>query len=171
MGSHYSQTVCDLCVVTRHPRPAQTPQLRDEVGVETGKCEICVFMAEAVRGSAECRDQPQRTRVFVGAQLERCRPAQPGTEANSVLGRCSVNIFAFHLHASPGCRRARAACVRLLTNKEVSSSLTSRVVVQSQCPPPGPPGPARPAQPGHTASTDHNTQLGLGLGLGLSSAF
>ena len=96
----------------------------------------------------------------------------PGTEANSVLGRCSVNIFAFHLHASPGCRRVRAACVRLLTNKEVSSSLTSRVVVQSQCPPPGPPGPpgpARPAQPGHTASTDHNTQLGLGLGL--SSAF
>ena len=123
VGSHYSQTVCDLCVVTRHPRPAQTPQLRDEVGVETGKCEICVFMAEAVRGVAECRDQPQRTRVFVGAQLERCRcPAQPGpgTEANSVLGRCSVNIFAFHLHASPGSRRGgcgRRVCGCLLTRK------------------------------------------------------
>ena len=142
--SHYSQTVCDLCVVPRHPHPAQTPQLREEGGGENGKCEICVFMVVLVRGIAECTDQPQRSGVFVGAQLERCR--RPARAQSGVLGRCSVNIFAFHLHASPGCMRGRcgAACVRLLTNKEVSSSLTSRVVVQSQCPPPGPPGPARP---------------------------
>ena len=145
--SHYSQTVCDLCVVPRHPHPAQTQQLRDEGGGENGKCEICVFMMVLVRGIAECTDQPQRSGVFVGAQLERCR--RPARAQSGVLGRCSVNIFAFHLHASPGCMRGRcgAACVRLLTNKEVSSSLTSRVVVQSQCPPPGPPGPPGPARP------------------------